>query len=181
MQPYKVRNCKAIPRMKTLRLRPLLTGGFLTATRHPSCAAAAEDIVTSNPFVPLPAAWGGRGPRGARRLGAPPGMASPPPKRYGPVGAHIMRPPSHGTTSVGAAPCGRPPRHGISGGFQTRPYISPHPNLIFSACSRYSSARASSTSSGQSPLCSASACGESSTPLPCPSSPRKAFRLCGAP
>ena len=65
MQPYKVRNCKAIPRMKTLRLRPLLTGGFLTATRRPSCAAAAEKIVTFGFFVEIHAAWaegiGGRG------------------------------------------------------------------------------------------------------------------------
>ena len=47
--------------MKTLRLRPLLTGGFLRATRRPSCAAAAENIVTFGFFAAIPAAWVGSG------------------------------------------------------------------------------------------------------------------------
>ena len=50
MQPYKAQNCKVIPRMKSLWLRPLLTGGSLKATRVPSCAAAAEEIVTFGVF-----------------------------------------------------------------------------------------------------------------------------------
>ena len=50
MQPYKARNCKVIPRMEILWLRPLLTGGSLKATRAPSCAAAAEGSVTFDFF-----------------------------------------------------------------------------------------------------------------------------------
>lgn len=43
--------------MKTLWLRPLLTGGFLRLTRRPSCAAAAEGSVTFGAFAVIPAAW----------------------------------------------------------------------------------------------------------------------------
>ena len=53
--------------MKTLRLRPLLTGGSLTATRCPSCAAAADSIVTFGPFVEIHAAWVGGGWQEAAR------------------------------------------------------------------------------------------------------------------
>ena len=47
--------------MKTLWLRPLFAGGFLNATRVSSRAAAADIIVTFDPFVAIPAAWVGGG------------------------------------------------------------------------------------------------------------------------
>ena len=44
--------------MKALWLRPLLTGGFLTATRGASCAAAADNSGTFRLFAAFSAAWG---------------------------------------------------------------------------------------------------------------------------
>lgn len=43
--------------MKALWLRLLLTGGSLKVTRVPFCAAAAEYVITSGPFVEIYAAW----------------------------------------------------------------------------------------------------------------------------
>ena len=60
--------CQVIPRMEALWLRPLSTGGSLTATRRPSRTAVADSIVTFGVFVVIYAAWVG----GARRAGACP-------------------------------------------------------------------------------------------------------------
>ena len=43
--------------MKALWLRLLLTGGSLKVTRVPFCAAAAEYVIISRPFVEIYAAW----------------------------------------------------------------------------------------------------------------------------
>ena len=64
--------CKGIPRMKTLWLRPLPTGGSLKATRGSSRAAAADSIVTFGPFVGTSAAWAGNSARWRRVKDAEP-------------------------------------------------------------------------------------------------------------
>ena len=49
-----------------------MTGGYLKATRGPSCAAAADKSVTFGKFAVIHAAWvGGPGRNGASRMPRP--------------------------------------------------------------------------------------------------------------